>query len=400
MGKFLSIEKLIGVKYGRLTIIGDAPKKNRSRFVKVKCECGVETELALHSLKSGNTKSCGCGKLNGTRLTNKIYDGIIFGKLMVINEVAGVRKSGGSINRVMECECECGNIKNIRLNYLKSGKTTSCGCYMRKLSSEANSKKLTVGQERGYLTMIKELDKKIVYNEKGGVTSTIRYVEVLCNKCGSTSNMTVYRFSNDKSANHCGCGIGESLSKALKNNIDFNKKYGRLTILKEIEPVNFTTDSNGNVYYRRRVQCECECGVIKDINLAVILNEKSTSSCGCYQREIASQSNITHGLTTTIENKSMYARWKGMLYRCYNSSNSAYYGYGGRGITVCDEWRDDVMTFIKDMGYPPSNEYSLDRIDVDGNYEPSNCRWATIDIQSNNKRNNKWYKNNEPNPTI
>jgi hypothetical protein len=79
-----------------------------------KCDCGKEVEAQLNSLTRGNTKSCGCGKLNGSKLNNEIYDGFIFNKLMVIREVKGKRKPGGSVARVMECECECGTIKEIR----------------------------------------------------------------------------------------------------------------------------------------------------------------------------------------------------------------------------------------------------------------------------------------------
>lgn len=398
------LKNIIGLKYNRLTIIGEAPTRrsksgNSQRFVNVKCECGNELEVMLNSLVRGNTKSCGCGRLNGTKLSNKIYDGIVFGRLMVLGEVAGKRKQGGSIVRMMECECECGTIKNIRLGDMKSGKSQSCGCLVREVSSDFNSKKIVVGQQRGHLILIQELEKSIKYNDNGGVLSTIRNVEVLCERCGDVRDMTLFRFSNESQPNHCGCATNENIRKSLRVEVEVGKKYNRLTILKEVEPINFTISDKGHKYSRRRVQCECECGVIKDMNLASVVSGKS-KSCGCLGVERMKELFTTHGLTTTVEGKSMYHRWYGMLSRCYDENNPSFPYYGGRGVKICERWKTDVMNFVNDMGYPPSNEYSLDRKNVDGDYELSNCRWATVEMQSMNKRSNKWYREGGKNPTI
>lgn len=83
----------------------------------------------------------------------------------------------------------------------------------------------------------------------------------------------------------------------------------------------------------------------------------------------------------------LYRTWSNMKDRCYNPNNKNYKYYGGRGISVCEEWKESFIKFANDMGNKPSKEYSLERIDVNGNYEPKNCKWATVKEQSFNKRN-------------
>jgi hypothetical protein len=108
-------------------------------------------------------------------------------------------------------------------------------------------------------------------------------------------------------------------------------------------------------------------------------------SCGCLQRERASEANITHGATTNYNWAPGYSVWVGMKSRCLNPNSARYIDYGGRGITICERWMD-FASFIADMGEPPDG-MSIDRYpDGDGNYEPGNCRWATPQEQSNNSR--------------
>lgn len=85
----------------------------------------------------------------------------------------------------------------------------------------------------------------------------------------------------------------------------------------------------------------------------------------------------------------LYGIWCTMKQRCYRVKDKRYPLYGGRGIKVCDRWKNNFLAFMEDMGDRPSNKYSLDRINNDGNYEPSNCRWATIEQQANNRRNTR-----------
>lgn len=121
--------------------------------------------------------------------------------------------------------------------------------------------------------------------------------------------------------------------------------------------------------------CLCECGNMKTIK-APNLRSGVTQSCGCIKRR--------HGMYGTPE----YAAWNSMMRRCLNTKNRNYKDYGGRGITVCEEWKDFTV-FFRDMGKRPSPKHSLDRINNEGNYEPSNCRWATTKQQARNKRNSR-----------
>lgn len=132
--------------------------------------------------------------------------------------------------------------------------------------------------------------------------------------------------------------------------------------------------------------CTCECGGTTTVR-AVHLRQGHTTSCGCYTRELAALRNNVHGLY----GHPLYGTWAQMIQRCTNPNLKAYPSYGGRGITVCDRWRNDFAAFLADMGERPEGT-TLDRIDVDGDYEPGNCRWATATRQARNTRHNRWIE--------
>lgn len=154
-------------------------------------------------------------------------------------------------------------------------------------------------------------------------------------------------------------------------------KYGRLTVL------SFSGQKLSDKGNRCSMwNCVCDCGNTVDVAGSSLKNGTS-KSCGCLQKELVSERASKHRLSKTR----VYKIWGNMKTRCLNKNSTDYYLYGGRGITLCDRWMT-FDNFFADMGIP-SKDKSIDRINPNGNYEPSNCRWATLTEQANNKRTSR-----------
>lgn len=176
----------------------------------------------------------------------------------------------------------------------------------------------------------------------------IRYQSRNCAGCGSTVSARIDRL---------GRVVPPSKFKP-------GQQFGKWTIVELRQP---------------KALSRCECGIERDVYITHLVSGASASCGACGERAMPA---LTHGQTNTAE----FRIWMGMKARCKYACVPAFDHYGGRGIKVCDRWLESFESFLADMGPRPSTDHSIDRINVDGDYEPGNCRWATRSEQSINRR--------------
>ena len=292
--------------------------------------------------------------------------GLKFGMLTVL----GYSHKNEKGSHFWDCKCDCGNEKKIFSGYLirERGFNKSCGCAKQAYNDNRPDAYIDLtGQKFGRLTVM-GFSSREEYTTEAGYKYYRYYWNCKC-ECGSEIIALGPSLKNGHTKS-CGC-YATDLSKIRTYNFE-GLKIGKINIER------FSHVCNGRSFWLG--YCECGNGVI--LSSEQIIN-KTKKSCGCSKYDP-----LFNSRANKFKSKhSLRNIWNGVIIRCYDEESSSYPLYGGRGIKVSEEWRNSFDTFLKDMGIPLEG-YSIDRIDVNGNYCKENCRWATDAEQNRNKRNN------------
>lgn len=286
----------------------------------------------------------------------KDISGKKFGMLTAIECVG----SNADNKALWKCCCDCGGECIATGKSLRSGEKTNCGCI------KGHSVDL-IGQRFGNLTVIeRDLSTTDKYHSV--------YWKCRCD-CGNTKIVKTANLRNGSTVS-CGC---------IRKNDLTGKRFDRLTVLEKC-PVEYT--KSGNRVFKWR--CRCDCGNVVNVVHSNLV-KGVTGSCGCMQKELASERFSTHGMRNTR----LYGIYANMKQRCENPNNPRYESYGGRDITICPEWlgENGFENFCKwsmQNGY--ADNLTLDRENNDKGYNPSNCRWVTQEVQRNNQRKTIWIE--------
>ena len=292
-----------------------------------------------------------------------------FGRLVVIERGEDYVISSGRHYPTWHCKCDCGNEVVVRVRVLKSNGIPSCGCYHRELIKQKTESTLNsfIGKKFNNLTVIDKAPARI--SPSGRVVQ-----QLVCRcDCGKEREVSI---SSLRSNYVKTCGKCDLTGSRL---IDLTgQQFGKLIVVKRVE--NYVSPKGLKF---SQWLCKCNCGnecIVRSIHLRT----GYVQSCGCLKLK-------QNGNTT----KRLWKIWKAMIYRCENKNDKNYLNYGERGIKVCDEWHlyDNFESWALNAGYDSNASFgkcTLNRIDVNGNYEPSNCRWVDQQTQTNNTRKNRY----------
>lgn len=350
-----------GDKYGRWTVLRKAedyvsPGGTRIAKWHCKCECGTEKEVLQNVLRSGGSRSCGCIQ---AKVLPEFKKGQLIGRWTILG------RDGKT--KAWKCKCACGTIRVVGWGSLAEGTSKSCGCLSAELS-RARFTKHGVSQHDYYPFYQKIMEHyaqgRAVYPKWiGRPEKFIRWVE---KNLGPKPKGAVFVSPDAEKPIEPGnvqWGTRKDVLRAQERVVKMRYKGEILTLL-EIEEK--TGVSGGTI--RRRV----ERGLSLKEAIAAGNQRMSTE---------------THGLSK----HPLYTIYCGIIARCLNPEHAAYASYGGRGITIDPKWLGNPARFIrhieKHLGPKPTPDHSVDRIDVNGNYEIKNLRWADATTQMRNRRN-------------
>lgn len=257
------------------------------------------------------------------------------------------------------CLCECGKSLAVQAGGLKTGSARSCGCHREGIPSF--TRRNLVGAVFGRLTVLQ-------FHE----TRKNKAFWICRCECGTETSVATLCLVNGNTKS-CGCYKRQS-SRDRHFRVKSGQVFGRITVIE--------------YHGKKKWRCRCSCGQTLNINGSSLL-QGNTKSCGCYKIDLVAAMNRSHGLTETSE----YSAWCHLKARCLNKNNPAYPDYGGRGIMVCERYRESFANFLVDIGPKPAMELSLDRTNNDLGYScgvcqecqangwPFNIRWATASQQ-------------------
>lgn len=271
------------------------------------------------------------------------------------------------IKRKVECRCDCGRITNAAPSALSVGRIRSCGCLINRPAH--NRVPMVIGERFGSLTILRELSTK----------HDVRQFECRCD-CGQITTAPIGHLQTGHKQS-CGCKRKQAATERGRQVLR-GDKFGMLTIIRETERGNWK---------ERRFVCACECGQTTIAALKDMVTEQKRS-CGCLKHKIGAL-NLKHGLKGAKVQHPLYVVWRSIKTRCFNPRCKAFKNYGGRGISIAPEWRDDPEAFVAwclAHGWTP--QLTINRLNPDLWYEPRNIEFISKSDNSKQRNIGLWCR--------